>query len=187
MNGALRKIGFAVPFGCLAAISAHAVRFGDDHAFGGDANEALVAAAIGGSTIVALSILHAFLTAGTTIPTGTIAAARAGRLIPGFGALFLFAAGIYYGIESLEGHGVEIGLPTLVLAGLTALLTVGLRIIVALLAAFVAGIVRAWLAFLERCRQPRRRRTLQAQPIHSQVTRAARRFGRAPPNGRRLR
>jgi hypothetical protein len=58
MTRLLRRATFAVPFGCLVAIATHAVRFGDEHAFGGVASETLVAAAVGGSTAIALTILH---------------------------------------------------------------------------------------------------------------------------------
>ena len=76
MDGVLRKSIFAVPFGCLVAIASHFVRFGDEHAFGGAANEALVSGAAGGAIAIALAILHAFVCAGTTRMTGTLAAKR---------------------------------------------------------------------------------------------------------------
>jgi hypothetical protein len=55
MPDALRKSIFAAPFGCLVAVATHFVRFGDDHAFGGRANEALASLAIGGSITTALT------------------------------------------------------------------------------------------------------------------------------------
>jgi len=186
MNGVLRRTLFTVPFGCLIALLVHVVRFGDDHAFGGDGNEALVATAIGGSIAIALVIFHGFLTAGTTVPTGTIAAARARQLVPGVWTLFVCAAATYYGIESLEGNGIELGLPTVLLAIAAAFVAIGLRAIVALFAGLVAGMVRDWIALLDRRERVLFHRSLQVQPIHSQVTGATRRFGRAPPNERRF-
>jgi len=186
MKGVLRKAAFAVPFACLIALAAHAVRFGDEHAFGGDANEAIVATAICGSIAIALTILHAFLTAGNTTPTGTLAAVRARQLLPGAVPLFALAAGIYYGIESLEGNGIEAGRPTVLLAALAALLAFALRAFVAVFANVVAEIVRGWIALLGRREHLIWHRSLQEQPVHAQVIYATRRLGRAPPNGRRL-
>jgi hypothetical protein len=185
MTRLLRRAAFAVPFGCLVAIATHAVRFGDDHAFGGEANPTLVAAAVGGSSAIALAILHAFLTAGTTMSTGTIAAVRARELVPNAGTILALAATVYYGIESLEGHGLEIGLPTLLLAVLAAGLAVGLRTFATRLAGIVADLIRDFAALLARAEHPIRRRSARTQPIHSQVAYASRRFGRAPPLQRR--
>jgi hypothetical protein len=184
MKRVLRKAIFAIPFGCLTAIAAHTVRFGDDHAFGGDAHELLVATAVVGSTAIALAILHAFLTAGSTAVTGTIAAARAGELIPNAATIFLPAAGVYYGIESLEGHGIEIGLPTLLIGALAAALAAALRTLVAHLAGIVADLVRDWIARLDRCTGRTRFRPRRSRPIHSHVAYATRRLGRAPPRRR---
>lgn len=186
MHGALRKSIFALPFGCLAAIAAHFVRFGDEHAFGGGANETLVAVALGGSIAIATAILHAFLTAGTTLTTGTLASARIRALIPGAPALFGCAALIYYGIESLEGNGIEVGAPIVVLAACATALACLLRGVAALVARIVADIARDWLALLDRRERLVRHAALRPQPIHSQVALTARRFGRAPPNGRRF-
>jgi hypothetical protein len=184
MNDVLRKAVFAVPFACLAALAVHVARFGDDHAFGGEGNEGLVAAAVGGSVAVALTILHAFLTAGTTTSTGTIAAARARERLPNALTLFGSSAAIYYGIEALEGNGIEIGLPTLLLAASAALLAAALRAVVALVAGVVARIVSDLVALLDRREHLVGLRSPQARPIVRQLSRAARRFGRAPPNER---
>ena len=127
MPGALRKSIFAVPFGCLVAVATHFVRFGDDHAFGGSANEAIASLAIGGSITIALVILHAFLTTGSTTVTGTIARTRVAALLPNGPTIFTLSAAVYYGIETLEGNGVELGFPTLVLALLAALVALTLR------------------------------------------------------------
>jgi hypothetical protein len=186
MESVLRKVTFAVPFGCLAAIAAHAVRFGEDHAFGGEANDALVATAVAGTLAVAVAILHAFLTAGTTTPTATLAAARARQLVPGSAMLFALAATIYYGIEALEGHGLEVGLPTMLLGAFAAVLALTLRGAVAILAGVVADMVSDFVALLTRQEHIGWHQSLQAQVIYSQVPHAARRFGRAPPNERRL-
>jgi hypothetical protein len=181
MKRMLRRAVFAVPFGGLVAIAAHTVRFGDDHVFGGEANDMLIATAVGGSALIALAILHVFLTAGTTTPTGTIAAARVRELIPNGGTIFALAASIYYGIESLEGNGIELGVATLLLAALAAALAAALRGVAAYLAGIVAVLVRDWIALLDRCEHSIRSRSLQTQPIHSQVEYATRRLGRAPP------
>lgn len=176
---------FALPFGCVTAIAAHLVRFGNEHAFGGAANEAINTAAIGGSLAIALVVLHAFLTAGTTTITGTIACARSRRLLPNAAVIFTIAAAVYYGIESLEGNGIEFGLPTLLLAVIAAFLAFALQRIVACFAQFASALVREWLARLDA--QPRIVWCLAclAQPLHAQPALVARRFGRAPPNGRR--
>jgi hypothetical protein len=186
MKRVLRRAVFAIPFGCLAAIVAHAVRFGDDHRFGGDANELLVAIAVAGSVAIGLAILHAFLTAGSTTVTGTIAATRAGELIPNTATIFTLAAGVYYGIESLEGNGIELGLPTLLLGASAAVLAATLRTVVARLAGIVADFVRDWIALLDRRARPIRFRSGPTRPIHSQVAYATRRSGRAPPRERQF-
>jgi hypothetical protein len=180
----VRKAAFAVPFGCLTAILSHFVRFGDDHAFGGEANEALVAAALGGSIAIALAILHAFLTSGSTTVTGTIARVRSRALVPHPALVFGFAAFIYYGIESLEGNGIELGLPTLVLALIATLIAFLLQRLAALLAHFVAASVRVWLAILDAQHALVWHRTWLTRPLHPQFAYATRRTGRAPPNGR---
>ena len=187
MTRALRRAVFAIPFGCLTAIVAHAVRFGDEHAFGGEAHELLVAAAIAGTVAVALAILHAFLSAGSTIVTGTIAATRAGEFVPNAATIFTLAAGVYYGIESLEGNGIEFGLPTLLLGASAAALAALLRTLAARLASIVADLVRDWIALLERRERPIRCRSRRTRPIHFQLACATRRLGRAPPPERRFR
>jgi hypothetical protein len=187
MKRALRRAVFAVPFGCLAALVTHAVRFGDEHAFGGEAHELLVAAAVAGSVAVALTVLHAFLTAGSTVVTGTIAATRAGELVPNAATIFTFAAGVYYGIESLEGNGIETGFPALLLGALAAALAALLRSLAGRLAGVVADLVRDWIALLERRAPTIRFRSRRGRSIHSQVAYATRRLGRAPPHERRFR
>jgi len=185
--GAARKIAFAFPFGCLTALVSHEIRFGDDHAFGGEANEAIVAVAISGSVTIALVLLHTFLTAGATTVTGTIARARARRILPGPLLTFALAAAFYYGIEMLEGNGIELGLPTLVLAAIAAVVAWTLRGLCDGLARLVHEMVRELVALLSvghdilACvpRRPLR--------IHAQAELASRRFGRAPPNESRLR
>ncbi len=187
MPGLLRRSIFAVPFGCLVAIATHFVRFGDEHAFGGSGNEALVAVALGGSITIAAVILHAFLTGGTTRMTGSLAANRMRALVPRAPALFALGAFVYYGIETLEGNGIELGLPTLVLAAFAAVLAFCLQRAATAVASFVADFVRDWLARLDRRERRIWQPALCLVPIHSQIDRSARRLGRAPPNGRRFR
>jgi hypothetical protein len=187
MKRELRKAVSAIPFGCLTAIAVHAVRFGDEHAFGGEANPLLVATAAGGSLLIALAILHAFLTGGTTTPTGTLAAARLRERMPGAGSIFICAAGLYYGIEALEGHGFELGLPTLLLGIAAAAVAAGFRAFVAWLAGMVADLIRQLFALLSRRERAIHYRMLPTRPIHSQVAVATRQFGRAPPFQRRRR
>jgi len=186
MPDALRKSSLAVPFGCLVAVATHFVRFGDDHAFGGSANEALVSLAIGGSIAIALVILHAFLTAGSTTVTGTIARTRVAALLPNGPTIFTLAAALYYGIETLEGNGVELGFPTLVLALIAALLAFALRALCAQLAHFVHAIVRELVALLSARPCAVAQPAPQSHPLRAQTILAARRLGRAPPNERRF-
>jgi hypothetical protein len=183
---ALRKPIFAIPFGCLAAIATHFVRFGDEHAFGGSANEALVSGAVAGSIAIAIAILTVFLSAGSTFMSGSVAATRIRALVPGAPAIFAIAAFVYYGIESLEGHGIEIGLPTIVLAIFATVLAYALRACAKAIARIVITVIRDGFARLARRERPVLRFALEPQRIHSQTARAARRLGRAPPNERRL-
>jgi hypothetical protein len=182
----LRRAAFSVPFGCLTALAAHDVRFGDDHAFGGEANTAIVSGAIGGSIAIAVMILYAFLTAGSTTVTGTIARARVSALLPRTGAVLGVAAAFYYGIETLEGNGVELGLPTLLLAVIAWLVASASRALCAQLATFAVAIVRDLVALASArpcvvARTMRQRHVLRAQTLLT-----ARRLGRAPPNERRF-
>jgi hypothetical protein len=186
MPDALRKSIFAVPFGCLVAIATHFVRFGDEHAFGGSANEALASLAIGGSITIALVILHAFLTAGSTTVTGTIARTRVAALLPNGPTIFTLAAAVYYGIETLEGNGVELGFPTLVLALLAALVAFALRELCAQLASFVHAIVSELIALLSVGPCAVAQSAPQSDPLRAQTILASRRLGRAPPNERRF-
>jgi hypothetical protein len=182
----LRKAAFTLPFACLTALASHEVRFGDDHDFGGEANAAIVSAAIGGSIAIALAILYAFLTAGSTTVTGTIARARVGKLLPNAPTIFGAALVFYYGIEMLEGNGIELGLPTLCLAGIATLVALLLQLLCGQLARFVVAIVRELVAQLSArpcvVAQPGRR----PQIPRAQRLLAARRFGRAPPNERHV-
>ena len=182
----LRKIAVAFPFGCLTALASHQVRFGDDHAFGGAANEAIVSAAIGGAIAIALLCFHAFLSAGSTTVTGTIARSRIGALLPNATLIFTLAAGLYYGIETLEGNGIELGFPTLLLATTAALVAWTLRGLCAWLARFVDALVRELVARLSA--RPFAPAAPAPQPhlLRAQTLRSARRFGRAPPNERRF-
>ncbi len=186
MRGAFRRFAFAIPCGSCVAIATHFVRFGDDHAFGGGASETLVAATVGGVVAIAMLIVRAFLTGSTTTTTGTIAAARARQIIPGAPIVFFVAASLYYGIEAIEGNGIEIGLPTLVLAALAILLAYALRRSTALFALFVADLLRDWLERLERRERATRLFPSDVCPLRRGVARTARRFGRAPPNGQRF-
>ncbi len=187
MRDAFRKFALAVPFGALVAIATHFVRFGDEHSFAGQAHEQLVAATVGGTLAITLYIVRAFLFSGTTIVTGTIAAARARLLVPSVLVLFAVAAGLYYGIETLEGNGIELGLPTVVLAALAVIVAYAMRRLTALLALVVAELLRDWLTRLGRRTARIRYLTFDVRPLHSQIARSARRFGRAPPNGQRFR
>jgi hypothetical protein len=186
MSDALRKLLVAVPFGCFVAMATHFARFGDDHAFGGEANEALVASATGGSIAIAFVILHVLLTGGSTTVTGTIARARVGAMLPNSVTLFAVAAAIYYGIESLEGNGIEVGLPTLVLALLAALAAWTLRVLCAQFARFVDTLVRELVAFLSARPAALAQSVPQSDPLRAGTILTARRLGRAPPNVRRL-
>jgi hypothetical protein len=185
LAGPTRKIAFAFPFACLTALVSHEIRFGDEHAFGGDAHEAIVSAAIGGSIAIAVLVLHAFLMAGTTTVTGTIARLRVGRLLPNAALVFGFAVVLYYGIESLEGNGIELGLPTLVLAAIAALTAWSLRRLCDGLARFVLAIVAELVALLSARPFAAARPAPQPHLLRAQTFRTARRFGRAPPNERR--
>ena len=100
--------------------------------------------------------------------------------------MFVPAAGIYYGIEALEGNGLEIGLPTVVLAVFSIVLAFALRRLRRSWRTSMADLINDWLALLERRERLIWHLALHPQPIHAQDVRAARRFGRAPPNRRRL-
>jgi hypothetical protein len=180
----LKKAAFAVPFGCLTAIATHYVRFGDDHAFGGEGNEALVSATVAGVIGLAFGILLMFLRAGSTTTTGTIARARVNALLPHSAVIFAIAAFTYYGIESLEGNGIELGLPTVVLGLFSVLVGFLLRRLAALLAGFASDLTREWFARLGARNRIVWHLAPAAQPVHVETLRVARRFGRAPPSVR---
>jgi hypothetical protein len=183
MMSLFRRAAFAVPFGCMTAIGTHVLRFGDSHAMGGDANDALVSAAAGGSIAIALAILHAFLTSGTTTVTGTLARTRVRALLPNGPVIFAIAAAVYYGIESLEGNGIELGLPTLILALLAMFTAFTLQRLCTLLARFVAHAIVAHVERLSARLRIAMRRGIP-RPLHVDAEIVARRFGRAPPMGR---
>ncbi len=176
----------AFPFGCLTALASHQVRFGDDHAFGGAANEAIVSAAIGGSIAIALLIFHAFLSAGSTTVTGTIARSRVAAFLPNASVIFTLAAGLYYGIETLEGNGIELGFPTLLLAATAALVARTLRGFCGWLARFVGALVRELVALLAARPFVPAVPAPQPRPLRAQTFLGACRLGRAPPNERRF-
>lgn len=180
----LRRFAFALPFGLVTAIVTHLIRFGDDHDFGGEANPAIVSLAIVGAVTLALALLHGFLAAGTTTPTGTLARARIAQVLPHPALLFGVAALTYYSIESLEGNGIEIGFATIALALVALLVAFGLRALCALLATFVAQAVEALFALLAAQPRPLLAVAARRRPLHIERERVARRFGRAPPAGR---
>ncbi|GAC1420652.1 MAG: hypothetical protein NVSMB5_13220 [Candidatus Velthaea sp.] len=181
-----RNAVFAVPFGVMAALVTHTMRFGDDHSFGGDANEAIVTLALGGTLALALAILHVFLARGTTILGGTVARSRLSALVPHPLAISAIAALVYYGIEALEGHAPELGVPALTLALVSIALASLLRRLTAFFARFVAEIAREWIAQLDACARIVLHLALRARPLHPQLACSTRRLGRAPPNGRRF-
>lgn len=183
---ALRKPIFALPFGCLTAIATHFVRFGDEHAFGGRANDVLVAVAVGGAIAIAIAILAAFVSAGSTVMSGSVVASRMRALVPGTPTVFALGAFVYYGIESLEGNAIEIGVPTLVLALVAAGFAYALRASAATIARFAVTLIQEGFARLDCRERPFIRFAFEPQRIHSQIPRAARRPGRAPPHERRL-
>jgi len=184
MLAMLRRIAFALPFGLVTAIVTHLIRFGDDHDFGGDAHAAIVTLAVVGAVTLAFALLHGFLVAGTTTPTGTLARARIARLLPHPALVFGLAALTYYSIESLEGNGIEIGFATIMLAIVASVVAWGLRAFCALLATFVAEAVRALVALLAAQPRPQLALAVARRPIHRERDYVARRFGRAPPVGR---
>jgi hypothetical protein len=184
MTSVLRKAIFAFPFGCLAALLTHVARFGEDHAFGGSANTAIVSAASGGSIAIAIAILHAFLTAGTTTVTGTIAQSRVRAMLPDAPLIFACAAALYYGIEMLEGNGIELGLPTLALAAAAALLALTLRALCTQLARFACALACELVARLTARPRAVAQPAPQSHPLRAQTILAARRLGRAPPHER---
>jgi hypothetical protein len=181
MTAVFQKIAFAMPFGFLTAIATHYVRFGDDHAFGGEGNEALVTTAVAGVIGLAFTILAMFLRAGSTTTTGSIARARVNALLPHPVTVFLIAALTYYGIESLEGNGIELGLPTVVLALFALIVAYALRRLTALLSRFASVVAREWFARLTVRDRIVWHLGLESQPLHVETLRVARRFGRAPP------
>jgi hypothetical protein len=181
-----RKFAFTIPFGCLTALASHFVRFGDEHAFGGEASEAVATAAIGGSIAIAMGILYVFLTAGSTTITGTIARSRVNALLPNALQIFGVAAVVYYGIETLEGNGIELGLPTLVLGLIARLVAYALQALCAQLAMFVQTIVRDLIALIAARPSVIAQPAPQPHPLRAQTLLTARRLGRAPPNERRF-
>jgi len=181
MTAVFQKIAFAMPFGFLTAIATHYVRFGDDHAFGGEGNEALVTTAVAGVIVLAFTILAMFLRAGSTTTTGSIARARVNALLPHAVTVFLIAAMTYYGIESLEGNGIELGLPTVVLALFALIVAYVLRRLTALLSHLASGLAREWFARITVRNRTVWHLALESQPAHFEMLLVARRFGRAPP------
>ena len=92
---------------------------------------------------------------------------------------------MYYGIETLEGNGVELGFPTLVLALIAALVGFALRELCAQLASFVHAIVsELTLLSVRPCAVAQS--APQSDPLRAQTILTGRRLGRAPPNERRF-
>ena len=105
----IRRGVAVVPLAVLSALLAHQVRFGDDHAMGGEGNESLVGFAVLALIGLALGALWSIARDARTCASGSILARRLLDLLPGRGSLLATTAAIttsavavYFGVERLE-------------------------------------------------------------------------------------
>ena len=195
MSVDIRKAVAVVPLAVLSALLAHQVRFGDDHAMGGEGNEALVGFAVASLVSLALAALWLVAREAPACASGSILARRlvdalpgSGRLIPRASAIAIGAVAIYFGIEALE-HGfvvdsvlTDVLLPLAILTlvstavasgvlGFTRVLAdLGVAIATGLVFSLLPGAAAAVFAPVARRR-----------PLHAGRAGFKTRLGRAPP------
>jgi len=106
----IRRGVAVLPLAVVCALLAHQVRFGKDHAMGGEGNEALVGFAILALIGVAVGALWLIARESLTCASGSIVARRLLQLLPYRGAVAATTAAIstsavavYFGVERLEG------------------------------------------------------------------------------------
>lgn len=106
----IRRGVAVLPLAVVSALLAHQVRFGEDHAMGGEGNEALVGFAILALIGVAVGALWPIARESQTSASGSIVARRLLQLLPGRGAVAATTAAIstsavtiYFRVERLEG------------------------------------------------------------------------------------
>ena len=140
-----RQIPAALTLGLAAALAAHSVLFGGEHAMGGAYNGALDQMAVG--LLTAFGAFAGLLVAGNArfVSDGTVLAARAGSMVSGFLPVALATAGWFALGECIEpGHAGAPLLATLCALGLAAWLVLTLaRGALKLLAGVVFAISRS--------------------------------------------
>lgn len=195
MSVDIRKAVAVVPLAVLSALLAHQVRFGDDHAMGGEGNEALVGFAVASLASLALAALWLVAREARTCASGSILARRlvdalpgSGRFVPWASAIAIGAIGIYFGIETLE-HGFVVEgawpgvlLPSAILAIVSTCAAVGSLGLTRVLADLGVAIANGRLFFrLAEAASTVFARVSSTRPVHTGRVGFKTRFGRAPP------
>lgn len=163
MNVDARRAVAVVPSAVVCALLAHQIRFGEDHAMGGEGHGALVGFAVASLLIVAAGALWMLARTARLGADGSVLARRLqaalpgdGRVVPNASAITTGAALAYFGIEALEGSlptdslMLDVCLPAVVLA----LLGVLAALLTRALARALAELTIAWVAGGAVLRQP---------------------------------
>lgn len=144
----LRQLPGAIVLGLVAALTAHAVLFGGEHAWGGAYHSALVQFTLAATTSI-ITAAGALLWSGARgAADGTVLAARLRELLPGWGAVLTSGAACYVLGERLEAAHASVPLLAIVVVlALAAWLvlrftSVALRALAGIVFAIVRGVMR---------------------------------------------
>lgn len=151
----IRRGVAVLPLAVVSALLAHQVRFGEDHAMGGEGNEALVGFAILALIGVAVGALWPIARESQTSASGSIVARRLLQLLPGRGAvaattaaISTSAVAIYFRVERLEGCCPvgdlvpELVVPAALMLAVSFILTLAIRALALALADLGVAFVR---------------------------------------------
>lgn len=174
-----REFPGAVILGLLAALAAHTVIFGGDHAMGGAYHALLVQIALGGA--ISLLVFFAALTLGETAgpADGSIVAARLRERLPRSVAVVTAAVAWYAVAEGIEPHHAGPS-PLLALLVLTAVSWIVVRVAAGAVRALAAAVL-AILDISFAPRTPSWARRPAPRPFLRRPLFTRRRFARPPP------
>jgi hypothetical protein len=191
----IRRGVAVVPLAVLSALLAHQVRFGDDHAMGGEGNESLVGFVV--LTLIGLALGALWLIAREvrTCASGSLLARRLLDVLPGRGniiattaAITASALAVYFGVERLESCCPVQGLvPDLVVpVALMLVVSLGLALAVRNLALALADLGVALVRLIAALLSPIEPVAVLApvttrRALHTGHLGRESRLGRAPP------
>ncbi len=195
MTMGIRRGVAVVPLAVLSALLAHQVRFGDDHAMGGEGNEALVSFAVVALIGLAVGAVWLIAREARTCASGSIVARRLLDVLPGRGSIGATTAAIatsgvavYFGVERLEsccpvqGLFADFVLPVALMLVVSLVLALAIRALTLAMSDLGVAFVRLLAVLLSASGPVVEIAPIAARrPLHTGRLGRGSRLGRAPP------